>query len=131
LPAKLANAITGRLTNFAVLQLRHFTVGHGKRGLKTFAASIFSPSVLDDGFGCFSVSQFSDDIDEEAEIELPPTLRKQAETLRAQATRLPNEDPKLEQLLALAKTSHEGDGPGKMLVFSFFLHTLTRALPAR
>lgn len=75
--------------------------------------------------GRFSVSQFSDDIDEEAEIELPPTLRKQAETLRAQAAQLPNEDPKLEQLLSLAKTSHEGDGPGKMLVFSFFLRTLS------
>jgi len=74
--------------------------------------------------GRFSGSQFSDDIDEEDEIELPPALRKQAETLRALAAKLPNEDPKVEQLLALAKTSHEGDGPGKMLVFSFFLHTL-------
>ena len=74
--------------------------------------------------GRFSVSQFSDDIDEDDEIELPPALRKQAETLRVQAAKLPDEDPKLDQLLALAKTSHEGDGPGKMLVFSFFLHTL-------
>ena len=74
--------------------------------------------------GRFSVSQFSDDIDEEEEIDLPPALRKQAETLRVQAAKLPDEDPKLEQLIALAKTSHEGDGPGKMLVFSFFLHTL-------
>jgi hypothetical protein len=42
LQAKLANAITGCLTNFAVLQLRRFTVGHGRRGLKTFAVSILS-----------------------------------------------------------------------------------------
>ena len=74
--------------------------------------------------GRFSTSQISDDIDEEDEIELPPDLRKQAEALRAQAANLPDEDPKLEQLLALAKATREADGPGKMLVFSYFLHTL-------
>lgn len=74
--------------------------------------------------GRFSASQLSDDTDEEDEIELPPALRKEAEALRARAATLPDEDPKLEQLLALAKTTRESDGPGKMLVFSFFHHTL-------
>ena len=74
--------------------------------------------------GRFSVSDISDDVEEEGELDLPPALRTQAETLRAQAAQLPDEDPKLDQLLSLARSTRDSDGPGKMLVFSFFLHTL-------
>jgi hypothetical protein len=41
LQAKLANAITGRLTKLAVLNFRNFPVGHGRRGLKALGLNIF------------------------------------------------------------------------------------------
>jgi hypothetical protein len=53
LQAKLAKAITGRLTNFAVLQLRHFTAGHDRRDLKTFAPGIFTLPELANSFSRF------------------------------------------------------------------------------
>jgi hypothetical protein len=49
--AKLANAIMGRLTNLAVLQLRHFTVGHDSREPDHFGAfvSVSVPILLGAG----------------------------------------------------------------------------------
>ena len=74
--------------------------------------------------GRFSVASSSDDADEDTQIELPPALRQQAEALRSEAAMLPDDDPKVQQLLALARTTLETAGSGKMLVFSYFLHTL-------
>ncbi len=52
-------------------------------------------------------------------------LQTDATALLAQARALSPEDPKFDRLLALAReTIDEADGPGKVLVFSFFLHTL-------
>jgi len=75
--------------------------------------------------GRFSASQVSDDIDDEDEVEFPQGLRTKAASLRSQAAQLPHHDPKLEGLFALANATREGAGPGKLLIFSFFLHTLS------
>ncbi len=75
--------------------------------------------------GRFSTAQLTDAWDEDAEdFELPEPLRCQAEDLRAQAKQLPPDDPKLEALLAIARTTVEASGSRKLLVFSFFIHTL-------
>ncbi|MFC4018836.1 DEAD/DEAH box helicase [Micromonospora sp. GCM10011542] len=44
--------------------------------------------------------------------------------LREMARLLPPEDPKLERLLQAVREARAADGPGKLLVFSFFLGTL-------
>ncbi|MHB1310260.1 MAG: helicase-related protein [Limisphaerales bacterium] len=75
--------------------------------------------------GRFSTSRLTDSSeDEEEEFELPESLRHQADDLRAQAGRLPVEDPKLDALLDIARTSRTAPGSGKLLIFSFFIHTL-------
>jgi hypothetical protein len=74
--------------------------------------------------GRFSTSSLTDSSDEDDEFELPESLRCQAEHLRAQAGRLPSDDPKLDALLDIARTSRTAPGSGKLLVFSFFIHTL-------
>jgi ATP-dependent helicase HepA len=52
-------------------------------------------------------------------------LLSDAEALLEAGRRLPAEDPKFDRLLELTnETMGEVDGPGKVLVFSFFLHTL-------
>lgn len=75
--------------------------------------------------GRFSASLLTDSSEEEEEeFELPESLRRQAEDLSAQAWRLPAEDPKLDALLEIARTSRTAPGSGKLLIFSFFIHTL-------
>ncbi|SIM53534.1 SNF2-related protein [Micromonospora cremea] len=44
--------------------------------------------------------------------------------LRALARALPADDPKFDRLLRIARSALAADGPGKVLVFSFFLSTL-------
>ncbi len=81
-----------------------------------------------DGFletGRFSPNKLSDDIDAEDALQHVPTpLVDQARQLRLLAANLPPEDPKLDQLRDVLKDALSVDGPGKVLVFSFFLHTL-------
>ena len=60
----------------------------------------------------------------EEERDLPDELIAKATELRQLATNLPPEDPKLDQLLRIVRETLEGEGSGKVLVFSFFLHTL-------
>ena len=75
----------------------------------------------------FAVSEFSEsqDMDEELENgDLPSGFRQRAVALLKMAERLPPDDPKFDRLRELVKTTTEGDGPRKLLVFSFFLHTL-------
>lgn len=75
--------------------------------------------------GRFSTSRLTDSSeDEEEEFELPESLRRQAEDLRGHAGRMPAEDPKLDALLDIARTSRTAPGSGKLLIFSFFIHTL-------
>ena len=76
-------------------------------------------------FRSFSPSRLTDSSeDEEEEFELPESLRRQTEDLRSQAGRLPANDPKLDALLDIARTSRTAPGPGKLLIFSLFIHTL-------
>ena len=74
--------------------------------------------------GLLSVQQLTDDIDDDSDLEIPEEIRQKAERLRLLAQELPSDDPKWEALSNLAKSSQAEFGPGKMLVFSFFLHTL-------
>jgi len=75
--------------------------------------------------GRFSTANLTDAWDDEEEdFDLPEPLRKQAEALRAQAHQLSSDDPKLEALLGIARTTVEASGSRKLLVFSFFIHSL-------
>lgn len=74
--------------------------------------------------GRFSPTAVSDDIDDEDELDLPSELKEKARYLRNLAEYLPSDDPKWEALLELTQTTSRTEGPGKLLVFSFFLHTL-------
>lgn len=76
--------------------------------------------------GRFSTAMLSDatDEDEDKEFTLPEPLRQQAAELRRLASQLPPDDPKLEALLKIACTTRDTQDAGKLLVFSFFLHTL-------
>lgn len=75
--------------------------------------------------GKFALSDISDDIDaEDEDAKLLPYLTEKAKNLRRLAAALPPNDPKLEQLLKIIEESLVCASPGKVLVFSFFLHTL-------
>lgn len=75
--------------------------------------------------GRFSLNAISDDPEsEDYETDLPPELQDQARGLKDLAGSLPDEDPKFEQLLRLIQETMQSKGPGKVLVFSYFLHTL-------
>lgn len=76
--------------------------------------------------GRFSSTRLTDadEGEEEEGFELPEAIRQHAQQLRRLAAQLPAEDPKLDALLRIARTTRERGGPGKLLVFSFFLHTL-------
>jgi ATP-dependent helicase HepA len=75
--------------------------------------------------GRFSAISISDDPEyEESEIEFPAELIDRARNLKNLAQELPDEDPKFDQLLLLIRETMKSDGPGKVLVFSYFLHTL-------
>src|SRR6185503_20054296 len=74
--------------------------------------------------GRFSAARLTDADEDEDDFELPESTREHAQRLRQLATQLPPEDPKCDALLHIAHNTREGGGPGKLLVFSFFLHTL-------
>ncbi len=76
--------------------------------------------------GKFNSVMVSDDTEmEEQELNLPQPLIEKAAQLRQLAINLPPDDPKLDQLLRIIRETLEAEGPGKVLVFSFFLHTLS------
>ena len=82
--------------------------------------------------GKFRLRNVSDDIDDEPEeeaieeINLPPHIDELATRIRALAASLPPDDPKGDKLITeIIEPSMQQDGPSKVLVFSFFLHTLT------
>jgi hypothetical protein len=52
-------------------------------------------------------------------------LIEEARRLVAQFEALPAEDPKLDELLEIAREALAGDGPGKLLVFTFFRRTIS------
>jgi superfamily II DNA or RNA helicase len=75
--------------------------------------------------GRIVLSDISDDIEtEDEDAKLLPYLLEKAKNLRKLAVRLPPKDPKLEQLLKIIEETLLSEGSGKVLIFSFFLHTL-------
>ncbi len=75
--------------------------------------------------GRFVAQKYSDDPElEETSVELSGEMRDQADELRQMARALPDEDPKFDQLLKVVQDTSRSAGPGKVLVFSYFLHTL-------
>lgn len=77
--------------------------------------------------GRFSSHELSDAPEEEDEdivAELTPELIMEAQSLRAMAGQLPDGDPKYDALDEIVQTTMNASGPGKVLIFSFFLHTL-------
>ncbi len=75
--------------------------------------------------GRFSLNAISDDPEsEDYESDLPAVLLDRARDLKELARSLPDEDLKYEQLLLLIQETMQSEGPGKVLVFSYFLHTL-------
>jgi hypothetical protein len=74
----------------------------------------------------FNTAQLTDDPEvEEDSVILPDGLVEMAESLRRIAKALPREDPKFEELFRVVKdTMFDPASPGKVLVFSFFLHTI-------
>jgi SNF2 family DNA or RNA helicase len=61
---------------------------------------------------------------DDVQPDLPPLLAAKAEDLRQLAQQLPADDPKLERLREIVRETLATPGPGKVLVFSYFLHTL-------
>ncbi len=76
--------------------------------------------------GKFSPDEVTDIAEEEAEQKLPKVISEKAKALKAMAKSLPETDPKLNELLKIVSdTIADKKGPGKVLVFSYFLHTLS------
>lgn len=79
-------------------------------------------------FGSYHTEEISDDPDfdlyNEETLDFPEDLLEMARELRYQANSLPKDDPKLEQLLNVVHDSLAEEGSGKLLIFSFFIHTL-------
>ncbi len=74
--------------------------------------------------GRFSGTNITDIEEDEEDQAFPPEMVDQAQRLRDMAVSLPLEDPKWDALLEIAQSTLDIQGPGKLLVFSFFLHTL-------
>jgi len=76
--------------------------------------------------GGITEADLTDDPDnEDVSADVPPELLGQARELLAAAGTLPDEDPKFDRLLDIVSaTLEEQPGPGKILVFSFFLNTI-------
>ena len=75
----------------------------------------------------FASSAHTDDLAEESgreHRELPASLIDQAAKLRRSIIALPADDSKLAQLIEISKQVIESSGKKKILVFSYFLHTL-------
>ncbi len=74
--------------------------------------------------GRFVTSEYTDDLENENTVDLPPIMLAKANKLRELADNLPPEDPKLERLKKIINTVLSESRPRKVLVFSYFLHTL-------
>ena len=75
--------------------------------------------------GRFASADFTDDLEDDYTLDLHPSLVELAERVQYLATNLPPEDPKLDRLKELIGSVLEGSRSKKVLVFSYFLHTLT------
>lgn len=76
--------------------------------------------------GRFAVTDITDDPElDNNDSELSPQLIEKAGELKRIAISLPDKDPKLDHLIRIVSETVNSKGPGKVLVFSFFLHTLS------
>ena len=81
-----------------------------------------------DGFirtGRFDSTEFTDDLEDEDTQDLSAPLVEATKELRCLAANLSPEDPKLQRLKEVICTVLADSRPHKVLVFSYFLHTLT------
>ena len=74
--------------------------------------------------GRFISAEHTDNLEDEEAQDLPAFLVEETKRLRDLAANLPPDDPKLERLKELTSTVLAASRPKKVLVFSFFLHTL-------
>lgn len=74
--------------------------------------------------GQFSVNELSDTLSEEDYTESTSNMAIDAESLRYLASQLPEEDSKTKKLLELVNKTIDDSENGKLLIFSFFKHTL-------
>ena len=74
--------------------------------------------------GRFTTTEFTDDLEDENDVNLPSFLVEAAKELRSLASNLPPDDPKLEHLKEIICRVLSESRPKKVLVFSYFLHTL-------
>lgn len=75
--------------------------------------------------GRFSSIGITDDLEfEEDTLDLPSPLISMAQELRERASNLSPDDPKFDQLTEIVGNVLEFSRPKKVLLFSFFLHTL-------
>ena len=74
--------------------------------------------------GRFATIEFTDDLEDENDVNLPAFLVEAAKELRHLASNLPPDDPKLEHLKEIICRVLSESRPKKVLVFSYFLHTL-------
>ena len=76
--------------------------------------------------GKFTTAVITDDpeLDDESTV-LPNHLIEKTYELKRIAASLSDEDPKLENLIHIVSETTKSKGPGKILIFSFFLHTLS------
>ncbi len=84
------------------------------------------PSLLD-GFlrtGRFSTADYTDDLDEDEDDALPAELIEQARELQGMASLMPQADPKFARFKDILSEALDKNASGKVLVFSYFLHTL-------
>ena len=58
-------------------------------------------------------------------IEIPQEIINKGEELKRVAALLTDEDPKIDHLMSIISETIKGDGPGKVLIFSYFLLTLS------
>jgi len=76
--------------------------------------------------GRFTLTAMTDDPElDDNDLELPQDLIEKAGELKRIAASLPDEDPKSDRLIRIVSETINSEGPGKVLVFSFFLHTLS------
>ena len=74
--------------------------------------------------GRFISTEHTDNLEDEEAQDLPAFLVEEAKRLRDLAANLPPDDPKLERLKELTRTVLADSRPRKVLIFSYFLHTL-------
>ena len=75
--------------------------------------------------GKFAFTNITDDPDIDDHFDVPPHLLEMAIELKRAGSVLSDRDPKSEELIHIISETLGSEGPGKVLVFSYFLHTLS------